>query len=111
MNKQSLLEQLQEWQDNSENEKIIAAVLMLPEEVLDAEIMYFLVMAYVGVGEQKKALAVMEGLRATEENTFFWQFNMSVALYKTAKDDEECLNDPVLRKKSSITRRSALPVQ
>lgn len=99
MSKQSLLEQLEEWQEDGENEKIVAAILVLPEEVLDARIMYILAKAYLEIGEPKKAVAVMEGLREAEENTFDWQLRMGIVLFNTAKDDEECRDDPALRTK------------
>ena len=98
MNKQRLLEQLREWQENGENEKIVAAILSLPEKILDSSIMSVLAKAYLDMGEYKKAIAVLEGLRAKEENTFEWQFKMGLALLETAENDDECSEDEVLRK-------------
>lgn len=98
MNKQRLLEQLREWQENGENEKIVAAILSLPEKILDSSIMSVLAKAYLDMGEYKKSIAVLEGLRAKEENTFEWQFKMGLALLETAENDDECSEDEVLRK-------------
>lgn len=96
MNKEALLEQFKEWQENDEYEKVVAAVLALPEDQLDTEIMYALARAYLEIGEHKSAIAVLEGLRKTEENTYLWNFRYGSALYLTTEDDSECQEDEAL---------------
>lgn len=97
MEHNALIEQLKQWHDNAEYEKVVAAVLALPEERLNTEIMYALVAAYVELGESKNAIAVLEGLRKTEENTYIWNFRMGMALVVTAETDSECQDDETLR--------------
>lgn len=96
MNNKALLEQFDEWRENDEYEKIVAAVLALPEECLDTEIMYALAEAYLEIEEAKSAIAVLEGLRKTEENTYMWNFRFATALLITVETDSECKKDKTL---------------
>lgn len=98
MNNKALLAQFKEWHDNEEHEKIIAAVLALPEECLNPEIMYALTSTYLEIGELKSAVAVLEGLRKTEESTYQWHFRLGTALVITAENDRECEEDDALRR-------------
>lgn len=97
MEHNTLIEQLKQWNDDAEYEKVVAAVLALPEERLNTEIMYALAAAYLGLDESKSAVAVLEGLRKTEENTYIWNFRMGMALVITAETDSECREDETLR--------------
>ncbi len=103
MDKKALLEQFDKWYEDEEHEKIIAAVLALPEKALDSEIMSRLAKAYLDTGEYRQAIAVLEGLREKDEDTFMWQFQMGLVLLETAENDEECQEDEVL-KKNILTR-------
>ncbi len=103
MNKKALLEQFTKWNVDGESEKVVAAVISLPEEFLDADILYALAESYLKIEQSKKAVAVLDGLRKTEENTYKWQYMMGHALLITLKEDEECSEDEELR--MAILRR------
>ncbi len=96
MNKYDLFLQFKKWYDNGENEKIVAAIIALPEEVLDDDILNWLVEAYIDLGEYKKAIAVLESQRSRMENDYRWHFRMGLALFH-ASEDEECEDDDELR--------------
>lgn len=96
MNKDEFLNQIDEWYDSDEHEKIIEAILALPEDELDDEILGRLAVAYNNNGDYKKAIAVLESQRVRLENWFKWQYRMGYALMNAA-DDEECENDETLR--------------
>ncbi len=97
MDKKALLEQFTKWNIDGESEKVVAAVISLPEEFLDADIMFALAESYLKIEEPKKAVAVLEGLRKTEENNYRWQYTMGHALLIILRDDEECEEDEDLR--------------
>ena len=50
MNKYDLFLQFKKWYDNGENEKIIAAILALPESAIDDDILNWLTEAYIDIG-------------------------------------------------------------
>ncbi len=97
MNKNELIELFDMWRENDENEKIVKAVLALPDSVLDDEILDRLVEAYIDTGEYKKAIAVLESQRPRLEDDYKWHFRMGLALYR-ASYDEECEDDDSLRR-------------
>lgn len=97
MNKEELINQLESWNDSEEHEKIIAAVMALPDSALDDEILSILARAYNNTGEYKKAIAVLESLRGRMDNSYLWQYRMGYALYHASFDDE-CADDEVLRR-------------
>ena len=97
MNKKGLIEQFTEWRDNGEDEKIIAAVLALPSDIVDDEILYWLAQAYIDKEQYKRAIAVLDRLKPRMENDYKWQFMMGLALLRAA-DDDECYDDDDLRR-------------
>ncbi len=97
MNKQTLLDQLKQWEEDGESEKIIVALISLPEEILSADMKYILAQAYMDIGKPKQAVAVLEGMRKDEENTIMWLLRMGIALIAAAETDEECQKDDDLR--------------
>lgn len=96
MNKYDLFLQFKKWYDNGENEKIIAAILALPESAIDDDILNWLTEAYIDIGEYKKAIAVLESQRSRMDNDYRWHFRMGLALFH-ASEDEECEDDDELR--------------
>lgn len=88
--------QFKKWYDNGENEKIVAAIIALPEDALDDDILNWLTEAYIELGEYKKAIAVLESQRTRMENDYRWYFKMGLALFH-ASEDEECEDDEELR--------------
>lgn len=96
MNKDELMDKIDEWYENEEHEKIVSAILALPENELDDDILGQLAVAYNNTGEFKKAIAVLESQRPRLESWFKWQYRMGYALMYAA-DDEECENDEELR--------------
>lgn len=97
MNKDELIRHFRKWRDNDENEKIIAAVIALPESSVDDEILSWLAQAYIDIGEYKRAIAVLESLHTRMESDYKWQFMMGLALLRAA-DDDECYDDDDLRR-------------
>ena len=51
MNKPELIRMFRRWREDGENEKIVAAILALPENELDDDIMSWLAEAYIDIGE------------------------------------------------------------
>lgn len=96
MKKYDLILQFKKWYDSGENEKIVAAILALPEEALDDDILNWLTEAYIDIGEYKKAIAVLESQRCRMDNDYRWHFRMGLALFH-ASEDEECEDDDELR--------------
>lgn len=96
MNKDEFLKRIAAWAENGEYASIISAVLALPEAAVDDDILVQLATAYNSTGEFKKAIAVLEGLRARQENSWRWQYCLGYALVNAA-DDEECDGDSNLR--------------
>lgn len=97
MNKDELIIRFRKWRDNDENEKIIAAVIALPESSVDDEILSWLAQAYIDKGEYKRAIAVLESLHARMDSDYKWQFMMGLALLRAA-DDDECYDDDELHR-------------
>lgn len=96
MNKDEFMSMIDEWYDNDEHEKIISAILALPEKELDDDILGQLAVAYNNNGDYKQAIAVLESQRPRLENFYKWQYRMGYALMHAA-DDEECENNEQLR--------------
>lgn len=96
MNKYDLFLQFKNWYSNGENEKIIAAIIALPESAIDDDILNWLTEAYIDVGEYKKAIAVLESQRSRMDGDYRWHFRMGLALFH-ASEDEECEDDDELR--------------
>lgn len=96
MKKSELINLFNEWRDDGENEKIVAAILALPDNALDDDILSWLAEAYIDVGEYKKAIAVLESQRPRLEDNYKWHFRMGLALLR-ASEDEECEDDDDLR--------------
>lgn len=97
MNKEELISMLEGWNDSEEHEKIIAAIMALPDSSLDDEILSLLARAYNNTGEYKKAIAVLESLRGRMDNNWLWHYRMGYALFHASSDDE-CDGDEVLRR-------------
>ena len=97
MNKDELIEHFKEWRDNDENEKIIAAVIALPQSSVDDEILSWLAQAYIDKEEYKRAIAVLESTKERMDGDYKWQFMMGLALLRAA-DDDECEDDDELRR-------------
>lgn len=98
MTKDELIRRFRKWRENDENEKIIAAVIALPENAVDTEILSWLAQSYIDIGEYKRAIAVLENLHDSMETDYKWQFMMGLALLR-ASDDDECYDDDELRRK------------
>lgn len=103
MDMNELIKQFEEWQNNDEEEKIIKAILALPESALDDDILGWLAGAYMNVGEYKQAIAVLENQRGRMDGDFTWHFMLAIALYNTTLEDE-CADDDDLR--LNILRRA-----
>ena len=61
MNKDELMDQIDEWYENEEHDKIVSAILALPENELDDDILGQLAVAYNNTGEFKKAIGEVTG--------------------------------------------------
>lgn len=96
MSKHELLKLFREWREDGENEKIVEAVLALPDSALDDDILNWLAEAYIDIGEYKQAIAVLESQRSRLDDDYKWHFRMGLALYR-ASEDEECEDDDSLR--------------
>ncbi len=96
MNKFELIKMFRQWREDEENEKIVAAILALPESELDDEIMSWLAEAYIDIEEYKKAIAVLESQRERLEDDYRWHFRLALALLHAA-EDEECEDDDELK--------------
>lgn len=103
MNMNELIDRFKKWQDNDEEEKIIEAILKLPESAIDDYILGWLAGAYMNVGEYKQAIAVLENQRGRMDGDFTWHFMLAIALYNTSNEDE-CAEDDDLR--INILRRA-----
>ncbi|MDE7398656.1 MAG: suppressor of fused domain protein [Oscillospiraceae bacterium] len=103
MNMNELIDRFNEWQENDEEEKIIEAILKLPESALDDDILGWLAGAYMNIGEYKQAIAVLENQRGRMDGDFTWHFMLAIALYNTSNEDE-CDEDDELR--LNILRRA-----
>lgn len=97
MNKHRLIHQFKQWRDDGENEKIVAAILSLPESNIDDEILSWLAEAYIDIGDYKQAIAVLESQRSRLESDYKWHFRLAVALFYAA-EDEECEDDDSLKR-------------
>lgn len=96
MNKLELIRMFRQWREDEENEKIVAAILALPENELDDDIMSWLAEAYIDIEEYKKAIAVLESQRERLEDDYRWHFRLGMALIHAA-EDEECEDDDDLK--------------
>ena len=96
MNKFELIRMFKQWREDGENEKIVAAILALPENELDDDIMSWLAEAYIDIDEYKKAIAVLESQRERLEDDYRWHFRLGMALMRAA-EDEECEDDDDLK--------------
>lgn len=96
MNKPELIRMFKRWREDEENEKIVAAILALPETDLDDDIISWLAEAYIDIDEYKKAIAVLESQRERLEDDYRWHFRLGLALMHAA-EDEECEEDDELK--------------
>lgn len=96
MNKHDLISLFRQWQENGENEKIIKAVMSLPDSKLDDDYLGWLVDSYINEGEYKRAIAVLESRREQNDRNYKWHFRMGLALWN-ASEDEECEDDEELQ--------------
>ena len=96
MNKYQLFLKFKEWREDGENEKIVEAIMRLPENELDDDVLSWLVEAYIDIEEYKKAIAVLESQRERLEDDYKWHFRLALALFH-ASEDEECEEDDELR--------------
>ena len=103
MHKFELIRMFKRWREDDENEKIVAAILALPENKLDDDIMSWLAEAYIDIDEYKKAIAVLESQRERLEDDYRWHFRLGLALMRAA-EDEECEDDD--RLKENILNRA-----
>ena len=96
MHKWDLIRKFKQWREDDENEKIVAAILALPEDELDDDIISWLAEAYIDIDEYKKAIAVLESQRERLEDDYRWHFRLGLALMRAA-EDEECDDDDQLK--------------
>lgn len=67
MTKKQLIRLFEDWRENGDQEKIVGAILALPDSALDDDILNWLVEAYIDTDEYKKAIAVLESQRASRK--------------------------------------------
>lgn len=88
MNKEQFMQQIDQWFEADEHQKIADAILALPEGERDDELLGQLAVAYNNLSEYEEAIAVLEQLRPRLENTDKWQFRMGYALYYLDRNQE-----------------------
>lgn len=88
MDTKQLLEQIGRWYQEDEHQKIIDAVLAIPQADRGDELLEQLAVAYNNLDDYDAAIVVLEQLRPRQENTDKWQFRMGYALYYLDKNEE-----------------------
>lgn len=107
MNKRDFFYQFKEWREDGEPERIIDAILRLPDSKMDDDYLAWLAEAYIDAEEYKKAIAVLESQRERMDGDYKWHFRMALALFH-ASEDEECEDDENLRRNILVRAKVAL---
>ncbi len=107
MNKRDLFYQFNEWREDGEPERIIDAILKLPDSKMDDDYLTWLAESYIDAEEYKKAIAVLESQRRRMDGDYKWHFRMALALIH-ASEDEECKDDEDLRRNILVRANVAL---
>lgn len=84
-----IMEQLTQWYETEEHQKIVEAILKLPESERTDELLGKLAVAYNNLEKYDQAIAVLEQLRSRQENTYQWQYRLGYALYYGTEDLEK----------------------
>ena len=100
MNKEELLQQINEWHEENDHQEIINAIEALPQEEWGYELTGFLACAYnnlamidgVTFEEQhvmlEKAVTLLESVREYGKDDYCWHFRLGYALYYLDKTAE-----------------------
>ena len=93
MNREKLLQQIDEWNENDQHQKVIEAIEALPREELDYELTCLLARAYnntaePGGTELEKAVSLLEAVRGEGKDDPLWHYRMGYALYYLDREAE-----------------------
>ena len=93
MNRDELLQQINEWHETDEHQKIIDAIEALPCEKRDYELTCLLARAYNNVSDPhdlrlEEAVSVLESMREKGKDDALWHYRMGYALYYLGREEE-----------------------
>lgn len=79
--KKALMGQIDIWYGMDEHQKIVDAIMGLPEVLRDTEIMGQLAVAYNNMGQYEKAIETLEGIREACEKDPMWYYRLGYAYF------------------------------
>lgn len=95
MDKQSLLQQLNQWHDEDCHQQIVDAILAIPKNERDYELTCLLARAYNNLSQYDRAVELLGSVEKEGQNDPLWYYRMGYA----------CLYSGLLRKAASYLRR------
>ena len=93
MNREKLLEQINEWHDVDEHQKIINAIEALPREERDYELTCLLARAYNNISDPgdtrlEKAVSLLKSVEEEGKDDPLWNYRLGYALYFLERVEE-----------------------
>lgn len=94
MNREELLNQINEWYETDEGQKIIDAIEALPQEEWGYELTCLLALAYNNVSPEpcewqlEKAVSLLESVREDGKDDARWHYRLGYALYYLDREAE-----------------------
>ena len=94
MNREELFQQINEWHETDEHQKIIDAIEALPREEWGYELTCLLALAYNNVSPEpcewqlEKAVSLLESVREDGRDDALWHFRLGYALYFLDREAE-----------------------
>ena len=93
MNREELLQQINEWNEHDEHQKIIDAIEALPREEWGYELTCLLARAYNNVSDLhdprlEKAVSLLESVREEGKDDALWHYRLGYALYYLGRKNE-----------------------
>ena len=93
MNKEELLQQINEWNEHDEHQKIIDAIEALPQEERGYELICLLARAYNNVSDPRDprletAVSLLESVREDGKDDALWHYRLGYALFYLHRKEE-----------------------
>ncbi|MDV0447066.1 hypothetical protein MsAg5_09390 [Methanosarcinaceae archaeon Ag5] len=85
---QKLMKQLEKWHNNFDNDKIIRAVLEIPEAERDYELTCILARAYNNNDEYDKAIQLLLSVKEQGENDPLWFYRLAYAYFYLDSEEQ-----------------------
>lgn len=83
-----LLEQIAQWHEADQHQKIVDAILQLPREEWDYTLTSYLARAYNNLAHYEEGLSLLESVANAGQEDWAWHYRMGYSLFRLGRYEE-----------------------